>query len=68
MGQLHRLRIWDDPAIRDALAWYLEVAENERPAKFRIAATVPTHLDPATASDAASSVLFQGTGAGQICS
>ncbi len=30
----------DDPAIRGALPWYLEVAENRRPAKFRIAATI----------------------------
>ena len=37
MGPLERLRIWDDPAIRDALAWYLDVAENRRPAKFRAA-------------------------------
>ena len=51
MGQLDRLRVWEDPAIRDALAWYLDVAENRRPAKFRIAATVPTHLNPATASE-----------------
>ena len=53
MGQLERLRVWDDPAIRDALPWYLDVAENRRPAKFRIAATVPAHLDPATATEEA---------------
>jgi putative pyruvate formate lyase activating enzyme len=53
MGDLGRLRIWDDPAIRNGLAWYLDVAENRRPAKFRIAATVPTNLDPATASEQA---------------
>ena len=46
MSDLARLRIWDDPAIRGALAWYLDVAENRRPAKFRIAATVTTRLDP----------------------
>jgi putative pyruvate formate lyase activating enzyme len=50
MGQLDRLRIWDDPAIRDGLAWYRDVAENRRPAKFRIAATVPIGCDLATAS------------------
>jgi hypothetical protein len=38
MSDLPNLRIWGDPAIRDALSWYLEVAENRRPAKFRIAA------------------------------
>ena len=48
MGDLARLRIWDDPAIRDSLSWYLAVAENRRPAKFRIAATLATQLDPAT--------------------
>jgi putative pyruvate formate lyase activating enzyme len=41
MGELDRLYVWDDPAIRSALAWYRDVAENRRPAKFRIAATVP---------------------------
>jgi hypothetical protein len=46
MGQLERLQIWEDAAIRDALAWYLAVADNRRPAKFRIAATVPMNFDP----------------------
>jgi hypothetical protein len=36
MSDLARLRIWDDQAIRGALSWYLDVAENRRPAKFRI--------------------------------
>jgi putative pyruvate formate lyase activating enzyme len=35
MSDLAYLRIWDDPAIRGALSWYLDVAENRRPAKFR---------------------------------
>jgi putative pyruvate formate lyase activating enzyme len=35
MSDMARLRIWDDPAIRGALSWYLDVAENRRPAKFR---------------------------------
>lgn len=51
MGDLARLRIWDDPAIRDSLSWYVAVAENRRPAKFRIAATLATKLDPATAGE-----------------
>jgi putative pyruvate formate lyase activating enzyme len=51
MSDLAHLRIWDDPAIRGALSWYLDVAENRRPAKFRIAATVATHLDPAASSE-----------------
>ena len=53
MSDLARLRIWDDPAIRSALSWYLDVAENRRPAKFRIAATVATQLDPAASSEEA---------------
>ena len=53
MGELGRLRIWQDPAIRDALSWYLDVAENRRPAKFRIAATVATRLDPAASGESA---------------
>jgi putative pyruvate formate lyase activating enzyme len=51
MGELDRLKIWDDPAIGAALAWYRAVAENRRPAKFRIAATVSTKLDPAAESE-----------------
>jgi putative pyruvate formate lyase activating enzyme len=51
MSDLARLRIWGDPAIRSALSWYLEVAENRRPAKFRIAATVATPLDLAAESE-----------------
>ena len=51
MGDLAKLTIWDDPAIRGALSWYLEVAENRRPAKFRIAATVATQLDPAPSTE-----------------
>ena len=53
MGQLDRLRIWEDSAIRNGLAWYREVAENRRPAKFRIAATIPIHVDPAKATEEA---------------
>src|SRR6516164_3149258 len=53
MSDLARLRIWDDPAIRDSLSWYLAVAENRRPAKFRIAATLPTQLDPAASEEEA---------------
>jgi len=47
MSDLTRLTVWDDPAICGALSWYMAVAENRRPAKFRIAATVATKLDPA---------------------
>jgi putative pyruvate formate lyase activating enzyme len=45
MSDLAELRVWDDPAIRHALSWYLEVAENRRPGKFLIAATIPIDLD-----------------------
>jgi putative pyruvate formate lyase activating enzyme len=51
MSDLAHLKMWDDPAIRDSLSWYLEVAENRRPAKFRIAATLATQIDPVTSSE-----------------
>jgi putative pyruvate formate lyase activating enzyme len=51
MSDLAHLKIWDDPAIRDSLSWYLDVAENRRPAKFRIAATVATRIDPVASSE-----------------
>jgi len=51
MSDLSHLKIWDDPAIRDALSWYLDVAENRRPAKFRIAATLATQIDPVASSE-----------------
>jgi putative pyruvate formate lyase activating enzyme len=53
MPDLAQLKIWDDAALRGALSWYLAVAENRRPAKFRIAATVAATLDPAAASEEA---------------
>ena len=53
MRDLAKLRVWEDPAIRDALSWYLDVAENRRPAKFRIAATVATQLDLAASREGA---------------
>jgi putative pyruvate formate lyase activating enzyme len=52
MSELGTLRVWNDPAILAALSWYLDVAENRRPAKFRIAATIATELDPAESSEA----------------
>jgi putative pyruvate formate lyase activating enzyme len=51
MGDLGRLSVWKDSTIRGALSWYLAVAENRRPAKFRIAATLATDIDPATSSE-----------------
>jgi putative pyruvate formate lyase activating enzyme len=43
---LAKLKIWDDPAIRAALSEYLDVAQNRRPAKFRIAATERVPVAP----------------------
>jgi len=48
MSDLVHLKVWDDPAIRDSLSWYLDVAENRRPAKFRIAATLATRCPSRT--------------------
>ena len=48
MSNLAHLKIWDDPAIRGSLSWYLDVAENRRPAKFRIAATLATRCPSRT--------------------
>src|SRR4029450_12161301 len=51
MSDLAYLKIWRDPAIHDGLSWYLDVAENRRPAKFRIAATLATQIDPVASSE-----------------
>ena len=51
MTDLPKLAIWHDPAIASALSWYLDVAENRRPAKFRIAASVATQLDLGASSE-----------------
>jgi putative pyruvate formate lyase activating enzyme len=53
MSDLAKLTIWDDPAVRSALSWYLDVAENQRPAKFRLASTIATPLELATSSEEA---------------
>ncbi len=53
MSQLGTLRVWNDAAILAALSWYLDVAENRQPAKFRIAATIPTELELAESSEEA---------------
>ena len=39
-----QLSAWKDPAIAKRLGWYLDVAENRKPAKFRIARTIPVAL------------------------
>jgi putative pyruvate formate lyase activating enzyme len=51
MSDMAYLKIWGDPAIREGLSWYLDVAENRRPAKFRIAATLATQIDPVASSE-----------------
>src|SRR5215831_11699031 len=51
MSDLAHLKIWDDPAIRDSLSWYLDVAEDRRPAKFRMASTLATQIDPVASTE-----------------
>jgi uncharacterized Fe-S radical SAM superfamily protein PflX len=53
VGDFGSLSVWQDSSIRGALSWYLAVAENRRHAKFRIAATLATDIDPATCSEEA---------------
>jgi putative pyruvate formate lyase activating enzyme len=47
MSDLARLRIWDDQAIRGALSWYLDVAENPAPSQV----PVLPRLDPVASSE-----------------
>src|SRR5262249_10591911 len=42
-GRRTTAMVWNHPAIRGALSRYLDVAENQHPAKFSIAATVHRH-------------------------
>ncbi len=51
MDEFDQLWVWDDPAIAGALAWYREVSTNRKPAKFRIARTVPVAVDLARAPE-----------------
>jgi putative pyruvate formate lyase activating enzyme len=53
MSDFERLWVWNDGALERALAWYRAVALNRRPAKFRIARTVPLALAPHAADEAA---------------
>ncbi|MBI2509477.1 MAG: pyruvate formate lyase activating enzyme, partial [Betaproteobacteria bacterium] len=41
MGDLSSLSIWREPDLRELMPWYRAVADNRRPAKFRIARRVP---------------------------
>ena len=51
MDDFDQLWVWQDRAIADALGWYREVAGNRKPAKFRIAQTVPVDLALGTADE-----------------
>jgi len=51
MQTFDQLWVWDDPATAAVLSWYRAVAANRKPAKFRIAAAIPTGLDPGEADE-----------------
>ncbi len=53
MTDLAQLWVWRDPALARSLGWYAAVAANRKPAKFRIAATIPVSLTLADATEAA---------------
>jgi putative pyruvate formate lyase activating enzyme len=44
MGDLSGLRIWREPDLRERMPWYRAVADNLRPAKFRIARHIPANV------------------------
>lgn len=41
MGDLSSLPIWREPDLEGRMPWYRAVADNRRPAKFRIARYIP---------------------------
>lgn len=51
MAIFDQLWVWDDPALAEALAWYRAVATNAKPAKFRVAGTIPLALPLEGASE-----------------
>ena len=51
MNDFDQLWIWDDPATASSLGWYRAVAANRKPAKFRIARTIPVALSLAQSSE-----------------
>ncbi len=53
MSAFDQLWVWEEAGIGTALEWYRAVAENRRPAKFRIAATLPTAVPLETAPEEA---------------
>jgi hypothetical protein len=69
MGLLERLRIWDDPVIRDALAWYI-ARDNVDAADRRIAGLFAAFetlaqslgIGHARGSDAVAAIVLGGSG------
>jgi putative pyruvate formate lyase activating enzyme len=53
MVAFDQLWVWSDPAIAGSMAWYRDVATNRKPAKFRIARTIPLTVDPERDAEAA---------------
>ena len=53
MTDFGQLWVWRDPALSRSLGWYAAVAANSKPAKFRIAATIPVSLGLQDASELA---------------
>ncbi|MER3405854.1 MAG: pyruvate formate lyase activating enzyme, partial [Chloroflexota bacterium] len=51
MNVLERLAIWQHPDLKDRLQWYRQVADNRRPAKFRIARAIPVDCSLVDASE-----------------
>ncbi len=51
MNTFEQLWVWHDPAIAKSLGWYLDVATNRKPAKFRIARTIPAAISLQHASE-----------------
>ena len=41
MATFDQLWVWQDAALAQALGWYRDVASNRKPAKFRVAGTIP---------------------------
>ncbi len=44
MRDFDELWVWNDQAVARSLRWYADVANNRKPAKFRIASTIPVEL------------------------
>ena len=61
MGDLGGLRIWREPDFRGRMPWYRAVADNLRPAKFRIARHIPVAVDLSAPEDALWTELEAGT-------